>query len=425
MTIDASQLQVSVQERERWRRVLSVTIPAALVRAEEERAAGAIASRARMKGFRKGRVPKHLIEGRYKGALRQEAIDKLVQGAYREALAAEGLQPISEGELEDLQYPPDDDLTFAIAFDVAPQIDVERLGGFVVERPSGDVTDDQIAAVLDRVRQQNGVWRPLEEGAPEDGNLVSVHIVRLAEEEEEGAAEGRDYDFVVGEGDAIPDIEAAIKTLEPGGEGEFDITFPDDFPDESRRGESERIRIKLTARRTLELPELDDDFAKQVGEFETVDDLQAKIREDMEKEASESAENVVRGRLLDQLIEANPFEVPISMVDRYTDGVIGSTEIPPERLEEVRAQVRPEAERAVKRLLMVDRVAETQGLAATEDDIDERVEEIAGKNDAGAAKIYAELQKSGRLEALERELTENKVFNFLKDQSEIIDATAG
>jgi trigger factor len=423
MTIDTSQLRVSVEEKERWRRVMSVTVPATVVRAEEERAAAQFASRARMKGFRKGRVPKRLIEGRFGGALRQEALDKLIQSAYRGALAAEQLRPISEGEVADLRYQPDQDLTFDIAFDVEPVIEVSRVGGFVVERATQAVTDEQIERVLARVQEQNGVWKPIEAGTPQERDLVSVEILRL-DDDTDVDAEAREYDFVIGQGDAIPDIEAAIKTLEPEASGEFDVTFPDDFPDESRRGDVERVRIELKGRRVMDVPPLDDDLAKQVGDFATLDELKARIREDMEKEATESAENGVRSRLLDLLIEANSFDVPASMVDRYAETVIGRAELPPERLAEVKEQIRPEAERAVKRILVLDRVAETQGLTATEEELDARIEEIAGRNDTTAAKVYAELQKAGRLEALERELTEGKVFEFLKEQSKIIDAPA-
>ncbi len=419
MTIEASQLKISVEEKERWRRVMSVTIPASIVQEEERRAARQLASHARMKGFRKGRVPTRLIEGRYGGALRQEALDKLIGTAYRQALASEQIRPISEGEIEDVQYQPEQDLTFEIAFDVQPVIDVARLGGFAVERVIRPVSDEDVDRVLARIQEQNGVWRPVEEGPPEDRDLVSLQIARVDDE-----GETRDYDVVLGQGEAIPDIEAAIKTLEVGGAGDFDVSFPDDFPDDSRRGQSERVRITLTGRRVLEVPELDDELAKQVGEFESLAELRDRVRRDMEKEAADQAESQVRGRLLDLLIEANPFEVPASMVDRYAEGVIGSARLDEEHKSLLLQQIGPEAERAVKRILMVERVAETQGLAASEVELDERIEEIAAANEATPAKIYAELQKSGRLDAVERELTEKKVFDYLKEQSEIIDAPA-
>ena len=172
----------------------------------------------------------------------------------------------------------------------------------------------------------------------------------------------------------------------------------------------------------MELPEVTDDFAKQVGDFQTVDDLMARIRGDLEKEAADQAEGAVRGRLLDELVAANPFEVPRSMVDRYTQGLLGDQPgIPEDRKAEILESIRPEAERAVKRLMVIDRVAQTQNLDATEEEIDQRIEEIAEKNGTAPEKVYASFQKAGRLEALEREITERKVFDFLKSQSEITD----
>lgn len=422
MTLDASALQVSVQEQERWRRRMSVTVPASIVRQEEQRAARKLASQARMKGFRKGRVPAQVIQSRFGGALRRETLDRLVGEAYRQALAAESLRPISEGEVEDLRYEPEQDLSFSITFDVQPVIELQRVGGFAVERTIPAIEDEHVDGVLARIREQNGVWKPVEEGAPADGDFVSVRLARL---EGEGEHEAREYDIVLGRGDAIPDIEAAIHTLEPGGAGDFEVAFPEDFPDETRRGQVGRVRISLLARRVLELPGLDDDLARQVGDFATLDELRARVREDLEKEAADRAEAVVRARLLDFVIEANPFEVPVSMVERYVDGIIGDArEIPEEHVSEFRDRLRPEAERAVKRLMVVDRISETRQLAASEDEIDARVEEIAAANDTTPAKVYAGLQKAGRLESIERELTERKVFDFLKEQSRVTDAPA-
>jgi trigger factor len=416
MTIDATRLQVSVQEQERWRRRMSVTVPAAVVREEEQRTAKQFASQARLKGFRKGHVPTRVIESRFGGALRKEALDHLIQEAYRQALASERLQPISEGQIEDVQYAPEQDLKFEVAFDVQPVIELSRLGGFSVKRPVPEVKDEHVEQVLGRIREQNGAWRLVEEGQPVDGDLVSVKILRL----DGKSTEARDYDFVLGKGDAIADIETAIRTLAPTSEGDFDIQFPEDIADESRRGTSERVRITLVSRRTLELPPMDDSLARQVGEFETLSALVAKVREDMEKEAAQRADGAVRGQLLELVLEANPFEVPASMVDRYLDTILAEAKnIPADKLAEARDQIRPEAEKAVKRILAIDRIADAQGLSATEDEIDGRVEEIATANSTTPAKVYASLQKAGRIESIERELTERKVFDFLTAQSEI------
>lgn len=419
MAIDASKLKVSLEEKERWRRTLSVTVPAALVEEERQRAAEKLASRMKLPGFRKGKIPASVVEKRYGQALRQETLDKLINEAYREALQLESLRPISEGTLEDVTYAPAEDLRFAISFDVQPQIELGRLGGFTAERPSPEVGEQEVEKVLERLREQNAVWSP-EEGSPEEGDLVQVRIERIGDGEE--ASEPREYEFVLGRDEAIPDVERAIATLVTGESGEFTVTFPDDFPDEERRGESRRLRITLLGRKLQELPELDDELARAVGEFESLDELRSTVREDLEREAAREARQAVRGRLLDQLVEANAFEVPRSMVDSYVEQVLGDTEdADPEELEEVRARIRPQAERAVKRALIIDRVAETQGLRATEEEVDGRVQEIAERNDTTPAKVYAQLQKSGRLSGVEREITENKVFDFLEGKSKIVE----
>lgn len=422
MSIDGSRLKISVEERERWGRSLSVTIPASLVAEEEKKAAEKLASRVNLKGFRKGRVPKSMVATRFSGALREEALNHLINDAYRQALAAEDLRPISEGKVEELHYEPQEDLRFTISFDVEPRIELGRLGGFSIERPRTRVTDEHVGELLGNLQRQNGAWKPAEEGRAADGDLVSVHIRRL---DGDAPSEGKDYEFPLGEGQAIPEIEAAVKTLDPGQTQEFTVTFPEDFPDETRRGAQERVEITLKDRKVLELPPLDDALARQVGEFETLDALKARVREDLERDAAEQAEAVIRGRILDLLTEANPFEVPFSMVDRYTETILGEQPgMPKDRLAELKESLRPEAERSVKRLLLIERVAETQGLGATEADLDERIQEIAQRGGSTPEKVYASLQKAGRLETLEREITERKVFDFLKQQSTITDAPA-
>jgi trigger factor len=400
---------------------LNVTIPAELVREERQKAVRTLAGRLKLPGFRAGKIPAHVVEQRFGPSLNREMVDRVVGEAYREALKVQDLQPISEGEVETVDYEPDRPLTFSISFDVRPEIELSRLGGFVVERPRAEVGDEDVGRVFERLREQNGSWMPAPEGQPAPGDQVSVTVRRLDGDHEEGdEAEAQEYELVLGAGDAIPDVESAIYTLAPGEEGEFTVSFPDDFPNEARRGQQERLRIVVRERRTRALPELDDAFARSVGDFEDLDTLRARVREDLEKEAREQAEATVRGRLLDFLMESNPFDVPSTMVERYLDSVMGDGEdADPERFQRARAQFRPEAARAVKRILLIERVAATQGLEATDDDLDARVEELAARNDAPPSEVYARLQKSGRLEQLEREITERKVFDFLTSQSEI------
>ncbi len=417
MAIEGTQLQISVEEGERWRRTMSVTVPSDVVSTERQRLTGELAARLKLPGFRKGRVPSSVVEKRFGDSLSREALDKLIGAAYREALSQQELNPISEGEVGNVQYEPDRDLTFSISFDVRPEIELSRLGGFKVERPPVEGLDDKLEQVLGRLREEKGTWQSVDKGRPEDGELVGVEIRRIENGE---PGEVQPYQLILGQGDAIPDIEDAIRSLEVDGSGEFVVRFPDDFPNEERRGEEEQLLVRLDSRQQLELPELDEEFAKSLGEFESVDDLHEKVRADLQKEAEGQAESVVRGKLLDAILEANPFTVPVSMVDRYVESVLGDPEgVPPEKLAEAKEQISPQAEHAVKRILAIDRLSEIENLRATEEELDGRIEEIAEKSGETPAMIYANLQKSERLEALEREITEKKVFDFLKGQSEI------
>ncbi len=418
MTTDASNLQIELEEQDAWRRRLTVTVPAGSVQTERNKIIQKLGGRLKLPGFRKGRIPANVVEQRFGSAVDQELLDKVIGEAYREALQTQSLEPISEGQVEKVDYEPREDLTFSISFDVQPVIDLERLGGFSVQRPKVEVVDEDIDRVLDRLRDQAGVWKPVEEEEPKDGNLVSLEIQRL--EEGEPSGESRPYEIVLGDGEAIPQVEDAVRTLAVGQTGDFTVTFPEDFPDESRRGEVQHLRITLQAQKEKETPELTDEFAKSLGDFEDLETLTSRVREDLEREAEDQAESAVRVQLTESLIEANPFEVPRSMAERYIDSVLGDTsKLDPEMVVETKEKLRPEAEKAVKRILVVERVAELESLTATEDEVDDRVQDIAEKNDAKPAQVYANLQKAGNLEALEREITEKKVFDFLKNESTI------
>ena len=422
MTIPSAQLRIDVQEQERWRRKVSVTVPADVVRQERQLVARQLASRDRMPGFRKGKEPAAVVEKQYGSALQKETLDRVIAEAYKAALTEHALQPISEGEVEKVDWQPEADLTFEISFDVRPHIELGRLSGFRVTRPRPHVADADVERVIERLRDQAATWKPIDDGQPPmEGELVSVRIARL-DDAGEPDGEPQHYQLVVGEGDAIPDVEAAIMEVAPGQTREFTVRFPMDFPNEARRGEEQRLRITVVDRRTKELPALDDEFARAVGEFDTIEALRTRARADLTEESEAQADAVVAGRLLDAVLEANPFEVPRSMVDRYVESVLGDTsKAEPAAVERARAQLLPDAEISVKRLIAIDRIADGQQLRATAEDVDERVAKLAEASGSTPAQTRAQLQKGNRLESLAREITERKVLDFLKSQSDVKD----
>lgn len=419
--LDPARLDVTVTEGERCQRTLKVAVPSDIVNAERSSVIRKYASRVKMRGFRKGRVPSSVILQRYGRAIEEEAVEASVRKACDGAIAANGLQPVSDVEVKDLRFEPGERLSFEASFDVRPEVPLGRLGGFRIERPRPVVPEGATGEILERLRKEHAALRTEEAGRPEAGDSVTVLLARLdgATGEEDGA-DDRQYDLVLGEGQALPDIEEAIRSLDPGGADEFDIRFPEDFPDEERRGESQRLRIKLVSRRVPELPVLDDAFAASVGDFEDLDALKARIGEDLERDARARARAELREALLHLVVEANDFEVPDSMVDGYTRALIGDAEgVEPEQLDELRKELEPASQMAVKRELLVERIIQEHDLRATAEEVDAKVDELARGTNQSRGRLLARLKKSGGLGNIERTLTEARLFEFLESRSDI------
>lgn len=432
MPAQTSDLTIAVQEPSAWSRRIAITVPAERVQRLRGEVTQQLARNARLPGFRKGKLPNTLIERQFGSSIDKETIDRTVQQAYREALESEGLSPITQGKVEKVEYERGAALSFEVELEVRPEIQLARTGGFSLERPTMEVGEEDVESVLERLRDERATWEPLEEGQkPDFEQRVTVEITAL---EEGGAppadAEPRTYRFVIGEGQAIPAVEEAIMTLAAGEEGDFSVSFPDDFPEEERRGQNQRLHIKVMDASRKILPELTPEFAKEIGDFEDLEALRARILEDLKADSEQRADAEVRRQLVDRITEANPFEVPASMVERYLDEVTGHshegehkhqhTPEEEERLARARAGLWPQAEWSIKRLLIIDSVADAEGLRATQDNIDQRVEQLAERHERTPSEVWLQLEKSGQLEVLEREITEDKVFQHLLAQNKVV-----
>jgi trigger factor len=216
-------------------------------------------------------------------------------------------------------------------------------------------------------------------------------------------------------------VEAAIMTLDPGSAAEFTVSFPEDFEDEEQRGKSRRLQIELRQVLEQELPTLDDEFARSLGDFENLEALREAVAKDLLHHKEQEVEAKLDHEIVESIIQANPFDVPDSMIERYLDALVGPPpeEADPDLVDQAREQARPAAEWGIKRTLIIQRVAEDEGLEATKDDVQERLQELAKRTGRQLAELRARMAKSGELRELERRITEEKVFAYLKEQSEI------
>ena len=264
MAVDSSELIIAVEKPSAWGRELTITVPANQVEKERSAAVSRLASRIRMPGFRKGKVPANLIRKKYGQAIEQELLEKVIGEAYREALKREGLQPITQANVDRVDYQAGQDLTFKVALEVRPEIELERIGGFTLKREVSPVTDERVDAVVDRLREQQAAWQPIEGETLKQGDMAVVEITPIEKDDSRG--DPRSYRLIIGEGQALPPIEEAILTLKPGEDNDFTVQLPEKPDDPNSPTEEHRLHIVLSEGRHPELPDADDNFAKSIGE---------------------------------------------------------------------------------------------------------------------------------------------------------------
>lgn len=397
-------------------RRLQISIPVATVTDFEDRAAKKYATQARLPGFRPGKAPAAMVRKRFAEAIRQEAIDAMVNEAYREAVEREGLKLATQPHLHDLKAEPGQPVEFELHCEVRPELTLEHLTGFALERREAPVNDETIGEQIEKLREQKADWSPVSD-KPAPGDMVTV---ALATADESGALPpGREYKLVLGGGQAIAGIEELVMEAKPGETVERNVRWPDDFPDESQRGVNKLVRVTVNDVKRKSVPALDDAFAREIGDFDTLDALREAVRTDMTDHARREAEADIRGQLIEKIVDANPFEVPNSWVRQLIDGYAQMYQVPEGEKERFATEFRPMAERQVRRDLIVETLAERESLTATSADVDARIEEIATAQNANPGQVYAQLQKSGRLTEVEREITESRVFAWLLERNPV------
>ena len=409
-------IEITPKKSDGVERLLQISVPVETVRDAEEKAARRYATRVRLPGFRPGKAPAAMIKKKFADAIRQETLESLVQEAYKEVVEREQLKLASQPHVHDVKFGENEPLTFELHFEVRPDIELARTQGFRVQRTERHVTDEQVREQVEQVREQRATWTPVED-RPAEGDMVTVV---LATADDSGAIpEGKQYPLVLGAGQAIPGIEELIMEARPGQTIERPVKWPEDFPDESQRSKTKTVRVTLQDVKRKTLPELDDAFAREVGDFDSIDALKKAVRDDLESNAQRETESEIRQRLLDDIIGANQFDVPPSWVSQLVEAYANAYQVPESEKEKFASDFRPMAERQVRRDLVIDTVAERESLTATEADLDDRIAETASKRGADPGQLYASLQKAGRLKELERSITEDKVFKWLLDRNTV------
>src|SRR5437763_6157379 len=395
---------------------LAVTVPVEQVQEAEAPATSVYQRRARLPGFRKGKAPAALVKKQFADDIRQQTLEDLIRESWKAALAQEALKPVADPHIHNLKWDAGAPVTFEFHVEVKPELALERIGKFHLKRTVPKVTEEQVLAQLTALREQKAPWVPVAGEKPALKDLVHVTI---ATREGDEARDPQPYQLVLGEGRAIPEVEERIMGMLPGETVDASVRFPPDFPEEAKRGQPRDIRITLHEVKRQQLPELDDAFAREVGDFESLEALRKAVREDLEKEAERETDAQLRRDLIDQIVQANRVVAPRPPVERALAVYGQAYGIPEDRWPDFAQEFRPVAEAQVRRDLILDWVVEHHGLRATEGELEQRLQELAARRGTAVAELRATLEKAKRLRDVERGLTEEKVFAFLLSQSTV------
>lgn len=402
-------------------RSLQVTVPVERLAAAERRALREYTRQARIPGFRKGHVPEPVVRRRFGEEIRRHVIEDALRESWETIIKDTDLKPTADPQVSNLSFEQGQPLVFDMTVEVRPQIALATTGGFTLSRTVAPVTQEAIQERIDRLREQKASWTPVEAAKPKPGQMVTVAVTTLGDEAQEPS---KPYSMVIGKGQAIPDLEELVMGLLPGETVAGDVRFPDDHPDEARRGEARRVSVALHEIKEQVLPPYDAAFAREVGEFESAEALTEQISSDLGEEAVRTADQGVREQLIDHLVRANDVPAPPTLVRRLVRAYAEGYGIDAERLDAFAGTFAPIAEAQVRRELVLDAVGSAQNLQATEADVDARVAELASARGVEPGALYASLQQAKRLDDLERTITEEKTFAWLLEQSTVTEVSA-
>jgi trigger factor len=412
------------------RKNLRVEIPTDIVNAEIDRVAKDYSRSARIPGFRPGKAPARVIKQRYRDQILHDVAHDLIPRAIDNALRERGVEAVEPPDVRDVTVDEGQPLTFTASFDTVPPFETGDYAGVSLKRPAAQVDDQAVDLALQRLRDRAARFEAVEGRGLDHGDTVTVDLER---KDPDGKTDKHDnVSIELGAKANPPGFDEQLLGLTAGQTKTFTVRFPADYTiGELANTEVEYTVVAKELRRRV-LPELDDEFAKDLGEFETLDALRARVREDLEHEARHSAERDVRADMMKQLAARVPFDVPPSLVERELDRRLEDfarrlmeQKIDPRQAgidwDAFRESQREVAREAVAGAIYLDEVARREQLDATPEEIDQEVERWAAGSGRTAAAVRAALEKEGGISRIAAGLRREKSIDFVRGRATITD----
>jgi trigger factor len=421
------------------RKNLVVEIPSTIVDAEIDKVSKDYSKAARIPGFRPGKVPAKIVRQRFRDQILHDVAHGLIPRAVDEALRERGVEPVDTPDIRDVVVEEGQPLKFTATFDTVPPIDPGDYGTIQLRRTTPQVDDAAVDEALARLRDRSARYEPVEDRGVQTGDSVLMDLTRTAEKKSDDDAENAEpqtdrHENVtvdIGAQANPPGFDQELAALTAGTSKTFDVTYPDDYTIGELAGTTVRYDVTVKAIRKRFVPPLDDEFAKDMGDFDSLDALRARVREDLEHEARHEAERELRADLMKQLAGRVQFDVPQGLLDREIDRRVEEfvrrlmdQQIDPMKTninwEEFRERQREAASEAVRGALVLDEVARREALSVSDEEVNDEIARYAERTGRTPAAVRARLDKEGGIGRLYSGLRRERAIDFLLTRATIV-----
>ena len=402
---------------------LDISIPAAAVETETTKVVADVVKKAKLPGFRPGKAPTSLIRKQFAGDIRQRVLEALIPNYLQKQFEAENLKVVGTPDITDVHLHDGEPLTFKATFEVVPEIELGEYKGVEVPYHDPEVTDEDVNKRVDEIRDSKADYINIDPRPAEDGDFAVVSLESIAGVEGD-PVKTDEMVLELGAADTFEAFTTNLRGVTPGEEREFEVTYPEDYQSQRLAGKTVKFHAVLKGLRKKELPELDDEFAQELGDYRNVDELRDAVRKALFAQRQHDAQQEAKNQIIDKIVDAHEFPVPEVYVERQIKSRVeqmlhGMVErgIDPRQLkldwEKMKGSQREKAIREVKASLLLGKVSERESIYATKDEVDREVEHIARQQRKPVAAVHMEFEKDGTLGRIASQIQTAKTLNFL------------
>ncbi len=423
-------MKASVEEVSPVKRKISVEIPEDEVVKEVDSFYKDLGKKAKIKGFRPGKVPRNILERYFKDYVKAEVIQRLIEESYPKALTETELQPVSPPSIDPGEFVGGKPFQYSAVFEIKPDIKLEGYAGLKLEGKKEEVKDEEVEQRLKALQNLHANLTTISEARPiQAGDYVIVDYEAYVEGKPLEGGKAVDFTVEVGSGQFIPTFEEKLIGLNLEEEKEIEVSFPADYGYQKWAGKTVSFRVKIKEIKAKIFPPLDDEFAKDLGDS-SLEELRAKLREEIQKEKALALEQQLKNQAVDQLIQRNPFEVPESLVEEQAKAMVSDTKL---RLaaqgvalknlgvseEKLQGDYRAMAQKQVKTFLILEKISSQEGITVTDEEADGRLKEISERMHQPFDTVKRYYEKNNLLPEVKVEILRDKTLNFLLEKANV------